>query len=91
MNEEKSVPGETEVIRLYEQPSDAVSFYSDLAQIIGTGNEIILQFYETIPSPPGPKGNIPNVRTRLRATVTVSMPHARNLGNLLLERVKEHK
>jgi len=90
MSDEKGVPAEEQqVIRLFEQPPDAISFYSDVAQVIGTGNEVIIQFYESIPAPPNPKGQISNVRTRLKATVTLSRFHARNLGAMLLQRIAE--
>lgn len=90
MSDEKVVPAEEQqVIRLFEQPPDSISFYSDMAQVISTGNEVIIQFYESIPAPPNPKGQIPNVRTRLRATVTLSKFHARNLGTMLLQRIAE--
>ena len=36
--------GESQVRRVFEQPLDALSTYSDLTQIVGTANEIILQF-----------------------------------------------
>jgi hypothetical protein len=75
----------TQISRIYEQPQDTISFYSDFAQIIGTGHEVVLQFYETIPGPPGPGGQIQMVRTRLRATITVSMTHASNIGSLLIK------
>lgn len=79
-----------QVTRVFEQPPDSVSFYSDFAQIIGTGHEIVMQFYETIPGPPlPPGGEITKVRTRLRVTVVVSAAHAANIGNLLLKRVGE--
>jgi hypothetical protein len=68
---------------VFEQPADGISLYSDFAQIVGTGQEVVLQFYETIPGPPGPGGQIQMVRTRLRATITVSKAHAANIGNLL--------
>ncbi len=68
--------------RLFEQPPDAISFYSDLVQISNTGQEVLLQFYETIPGPPGPDG-ITQVRSRLRATVIISQGHAANLERLL--------
>jgi hypothetical protein len=80
-----------QVPRLYEQPSDAVSFYADLAQIIYTGNEIVMQFYETIPGPPDSGGAIKSVRSRLRATVTVSISHGLNIGKLLVEKVERAK
>ena len=68
--------------RLYEQPPDAISFYSDMTQVSNTGQEVLLQFYETIPGAPGPDG-ITQVRSRLRATVIISLHHAANLENLL--------
>jgi hypothetical protein len=91
MVEEKKTPEEIQVPRLYEQPSDAVSFYSDIGQILYTGKEVVLQFYETIPGPPESEGVIKNVRSRLRATVTMSTLHAHNIGKLLLEKIGEGK
>ncbi len=91
MLEENKTPKEIQVPRVYEQPPDAVSFYSDIAQILYTGNEITLQFYETIPAPPDSEGVIKNVRSRLRATITVSISHAHNIGKLLLEKFEEAK
>jgi len=90
MNEEKEVKKQALVTidRVFEQPPDAVSFYCDMAQVFATGNEIVLQFYESIPGPPGVTGNIGKVRTRLRATITLSVPHAANIGKLLVERTK---
>jgi hypothetical protein len=73
-----------QISRIFEQPEGAISCYSDTAQVIGTGNEVVLQFYETIPGAPGPGGQIPMVRSRLRATITISLPHAANIGNLLI-------
>jgi hypothetical protein len=89
MAEEKEIPKEIQVVRLFEQPPDAISFYADLGQVLHTGNEIVIQFYETIPGPPDPAGIIKNVRSRLRATITLSPPHARNIGKLLVEKTKE--
>lgn len=79
----------TEVNRVFEQPADAISLYSDFAQIVGTGAEVMLQFYETIPGPPGPGGSVQIVRSRLRATITVSLPHAANIGRLLLQKIEK--
>ncbi len=76
---------EQQLPRIFEQPPDFVSFYSDLAQVMNTGNEVVLQFYETVPGPPGEEGKVTQVRTRLRATVTVSESHAGNIGRLLLK------
>jgi hypothetical protein len=81
----KVAPFEAE--RTYEQPHEAISFYSDTAQVIHTGPEVILQFYETIPGVPASSGQIPKVTTRLRATITISIPHAKNLGALLTEKI----
>lgn len=87
MAEEK---GGGQVTRVFEQPPDSTSFYSDYAQIIGTGHEVVMQFYETIPGPPSlPSGAITTVRTRLRVTVSVSPAHAANIGKLLIQRVGE--
>jgi len=91
MVEEEKSQKEIQVHRLYEQPPDAVSFYSDIAQILYTGNEITLQFYETIPGPPESGGVIKNVRSRLRATIAVSISHGHNIGKLLLQKVEEAK
>jgi hypothetical protein len=78
-----------EVSRTYEQPFEAISFYCDLAQVINTGHEIVVQLYETIPGPPLPSGQISKVITRLRATVTLGSRHAQNLGKMLVERVAQ--
>ena len=91
MVEEKKTPDEIQVPRFYEQPPDAVSFYSDIAQILYSGYEVVLQFYETIPSPPDSEGAIKNVTSRLRATITVSTSHALNIAKLLLEKLGEGK
>lgn len=89
MTEEKKVT--RGVDRIFEQPPDAVSFYSDIAQVVSTGNEVVLQFYETIPGPPEKEGQISRVRSRLRATITVSLQHAKNIGKLIMERTGEGK
>lgn len=78
----------TEIQRIYEQPPEAISFYCDLGQILRTENEIVMQFYETIPGIPDLGGNIKNVRARLRASITVSFPHAQNIGKFLIEKSK---
>lgn len=72
--------------RVFEQPADAVSFYCDFAQIIGSENEVLMQFYETIPGPPEPDGHVRIANTRLRATVMVSRAQAGKISQLLLER-----
>lgn len=87
MAEEES-KGRMEVSRVFEQPADAISSYSDFAQIFGTGHEVMLQFYESIPGPPGPGGAVQIVRSRLRATIVVSLAHAANIGRLLLQQIE---
>jgi hypothetical protein len=90
MVEEKETPKTPiQIARLFEQPPDAISFYTDFGQVISSGNEITLQFYETIPGPPDPAGNIKSVRSRLRATITLGVPHAHNIGKLLVEKTEE--
>jgi hypothetical protein len=84
MEQEKSSKP-THINRIFEQPEGAISCYSDFAQVVGTGNEVVLQFYETIPGTPGPGGQIQMIRTRLRATISVSVAHAKNIGNLLIK------
>ena len=92
MVEEKEIPkGAIEAVRLIEQPPDSISFYADYTQILHTQNETILQFYETIPGPPDSAGNIKNVRSLLRATITLSHSHAFNLGKLVVEKTQEVK
>ena len=73
---------ETTLSRLFEQPPDATSFYSDLVQVSNTGQEVLLQFYESIPGTPAPDG-MTQVRTRLRATVMMSLAHADTLERTL--------
>jgi len=75
--------------RYFEQSPNAISFYCDFGQVISTGQEVVMQLYETIPGPPSRDGKITKVLTRLRATVTFSRLHARNIGKLLVERTKE--
>lgn len=94
MPEKKQKPkkGPVEVERVFEQPQqppDSISFYCELGQVFTTKNEIVLQFYETIPGVPGLKGNIEKVKTRLRATITLSYPHAATIGKLLTKRTKK--
>lgn len=88
MAEESKSSEEFKVNRVFEQPQDAVSFYSDFAQVLGTGVEVVMQFYETIPGAPGPGGKIQMVRSRLRSTVTISKTHAANIGRLLLDQAE---
>jgi hypothetical protein len=90
MAQESQSSGGQQVSRVFEQPPDTVSFYSDFAQVLGTLHEVVLQFYETIPGPPaGPTAQVQMVRSRLRATVVVSKSHAANIGRLLLQNVEE--
>jgi hypothetical protein len=91
MGAEEKIPTAIEIERYFEQSPNAVSFYCDFAQVITTGNEVVIQLYETIPSAPDREGKITKVVTRLRATVTVSLAHAHNFGQQLIERTKETK
>ena len=75
----------SKVRRVFEQPSDTISLYSDYAQVIGTGFEVVVQFYESIPSIPVSSGPPETVSTRLRATIVLSRAHAANLGKSLLQ------
>lgn len=79
---------EIQAQRIFEQPADAISFYSDFAQVVASGNEVLLQFYETIPGPPEADGHVRVARTRLRATVIVSRPHAGRIGEIVRERLQ---
>lgn len=88
---EKTPPEGQSINRIFEQGTDAISFYSDFAQVFNTGHEIVLQFYETIPGTPAFDGKIQSVRTRLKATITVSHAHAKNIGNLLDKQIKDRK
>jgi hypothetical protein len=78
-----------QVARIFEQPADAITLYSDFAQVIGTGSEFVLQFYESVPEPPGPSGQVQSIRSRLRATVVVSPAHAQSIGRLLLQQAED--
>lgn len=75
--------------RLFEQPPDAISLYSELAQVLGTEHEVFLQFYETIPRAPGAEGNVTEVTSRLRVTVVLSPAHALTLAKTLLGKLEE--
>ena len=75
--------------RLFEQPPDAISLYSDVAQVLGTEHEVFLQFYETIPEAPGAEGRVTEVTSRLRVTVVLSPTHALRLGKSLLGKLEE--
>jgi len=85
MSEQAPQPAvqQAQITRIFEQGPEAVSLYSDFAQVMGTGSEVVLQFYETIPGPPGPGGHAQMVKSRLRATITLSHTHAAAIGELL--------
>lgn len=91
MNGEKGVPPSTpvQIERYFDQPPGAISFYCDFTQVVSTGAEVVLQLYETIPAAPDREGKITKVVSRLRATVTFSIPHAQNFGKVLVERTME--
>jgi hypothetical protein len=89
MNGEKGKPaGDLTVQRNFEKSPDAISFYCDYAHIIGTDNEVVMQFYETIPAPPTREGKITKAVSLLRATVTFSPAHAQKFGKVLMDRIK---
>ncbi len=71
--------------RVFEQPPDAISLYSDMAQVLATRHEVLLQFYETIPKQPDANGEITEVTSRLRVTVVLSPAHAANVAKTLME------
>ncbi|MFQ5914133.1 MAG: hypothetical protein ACE5JS_13220 [Nitrospinota bacterium] len=87
MAEETGV-GPFQVKRDFEVSPDAISLYSDFANVVNLGNEVILQFFETIPGAPGPSGQVNQVTTRLRATITLSFAHAKRIGELLLQHIE---
>lgn len=94
MPEEKKIIQEGQpqkIERFFEHPPDAISFFSDYTQVISTGHEVLIQFYETIPGPPDMQSHIKQVRSRLRATITMTYPLSQNLGKLLIEKVVEGK
>ena len=37
--------------RAFEHPTDALVAYTDYVQVVGTGEEVYIQFYESIPGP----------------------------------------
>lgn len=68
------------VNRVFEQPPDAISLYSDFAQIMGTGYEVLLQFYSGAIQPgsrpraaaPGPRAGVEDGACRLSRVLTDS-------------------
>lgn len=82
-------PKAGQVSRVFEQPPDAISFYSDQGLVFATPNEVTVQFYETVPGPPsGPGGQMQMVRSRLRATVVLSRAHALSIGQILIQKIE---
>ncbi|MFZ0050896.1 MAG: hypothetical protein WAK96_03915 [Desulfobaccales bacterium] len=92
MSSEKATPPAallgTQIARSFEQSPDAISFYCDFANVVATGNEVVMQLYETIPGVPDHEGKITKAVSRLRATITLSVSHAQNLGKVLVEKTK---
>jgi hypothetical protein len=76
-----------QVQRTFAQQPNALSFYCDFSQIVGTENEVLLQFYETIPDAPNQAGQVTQVRSTLRATIMMSRPHALQLAQNLLRQL----
>ena len=73
--------------RVFEQPGDAVSLYSDFVQVVQAEHEVYLQFYDTIPGPPveaqGGQAAPNTVRTRLRVTIVLTPSFARKIVDLI--------
>lgn len=88
MNGEKGAPAGLQIERSFKQSSDAISFYCDYAQVMATENEVVIQLYETIPGLPDSDGKLTKAVSRLRATVTLSVSHAKTFGKVLFERTK---
>ncbi len=75
------------VMRVFEQPPDAASIFSEFVQVVGTENEVLIQFYDLVPGPPVlPSGTAEVVKNRLRVTVALTPNLAKRLGELLLEK-----
>ena len=87
MTDDKDQGKPIEVKRVFEQPQDVISVYSDLAQVAFTGHELVLQFYETMLGPPDSDGVIRTAKTKLKVNVILSVPHATNIGNIILEKL----
>jgi hypothetical protein len=49
---------------------------------MATENEVVMQLYETIPGLPDSDGKLTKAVSRLRATVTLSISHAKNVGKV---------
>lgn len=77
------VKPEAEIVRTFTQPVDAISFFSDYAQVLVSGDGITMQIYETIPGVPSGDGKVSSVTTRLRATVSMTEERARALAAAL--------
>lgn len=78
----------TGVKRSFSTTGDEVSFYSDYVAVLGTGDEIMLSFYETRPGLPNPEGKVDSAESRRRAVITMSPRHAQRLKEVLAE-IKE--
>ena len=92
MSKPEQTPEEQQVVRTFDEAyADFASFYSDFAQVLATEHEIRLQFYETIPGPPKEGGRVETATSRLRASVTVSMPHAKSIATVLQNAAEEGK
>lgn len=57
----KQTAGAQSIKRTFSASPDAQSFHCDYTQIVGTANEIVLQFYETVPGLPGEDGRVGSV------------------------------
>jgi hypothetical protein len=77
------VPVSAQIRRSFELAPDAISFYSDYVSLSRTGNESVLQFYETLPGVVGQTGRPETATTRLRASIIMSPAQAEKLREVL--------
>lgn len=71
--------------RRFTQPPDSFVGYADFAQVSAIEDEVVIQFYTTIPGIPAEPGKIEDAVTRLVATIIVSPSHARRLASVLTQ------
>jgi hypothetical protein len=74
-----------DIRRTFTQPDDAISAYGDYTQVSATAEEVVFQFYETIPGIPGEDAHIRGANSRLRATVMMSRDAAGRLVQVVVD------
>ena len=80
--------------RVFEQPLDAISIYAEYVQVLGTENEVVIQFYDIVPGIPSVSEGVSEakeIRTILRANVVMSPRLAERLTNILRNRFEKEK